>query len=339
MNVLITGANGFVGLNVVKALVAAQHQVTAYVRASSNVAFLSRFGVKLVQGELHDSVALRAAMTGQDAVIHTAGNTSSNPRDWPLLEAVNINGTRCVVDAALETGIARLVYTSTTSTIGAHDTPQAEATEETALTGFRAGNPYAKSKLQAEALIYRACDRGLSAVILNPAEVLGAYDYNMQWGRMVLAVIHNQLPFMPPGGASFCSATAVGEAHVRALSQGNAGERYILAGANVRYTDLISEIEAVTECQATLSRPPYAWFYLKTLLQEKFPRLIPGEPILDAYRLRVFKGTYYFSSAKAERFLGYQPVSLSQMVEECASWYRANGFIAPAPSGSLAVTK
>jgi len=328
MKVLITGANGFVGLNIVKALVAEGHEVTAYVRASSNVAFLEPFGVTLVRGELHDRQALRAAMTGHEGVIHTAGNTSSNARDWPLLEAVNIEGTRQVTEAALECGITRLVFTSTTSTIGANDNPGEEATEATSLNGFRAKNPYAKSKLQAEELVYRACDRGLSAVILNPAEVLGAYDYSMQWGRMVLAVNYNQLPFMPPGGASFCGAGDVGQAHVNALTKGRSGERYIIAGANTRYTGLIETIEAVVQRKVDLPQINYSRFYLKTLLQEKLPWLVRGEPVLDAYRLRVFSGTYYFSSAKAERELGYQPASLNQMVSDCASWYRANGFIA-----------
>ncbi|WP_330873474.1 NAD-dependent epimerase/dehydratase family protein [Rouxiella chamberiensis] len=129
MKVLITGANGFVGLNIVNALLAAKHQVTAYVRASSNLGFLEPLGVTLIHGELNDSHSLRAAMTGQDAVIHTAGNTSSNPRDWPLLEAVNVDGTNRVIEAALDSGIARLVYTSTSSTIGAPNDPLDEATE------------------------------------------------------------------------------------------------------------------------------------------------------------------------------------------------------------------
>lgn len=328
MKVLITGANGFVGLNIVNALLAAKHQVTAYVRASSNLGFLEPLGVTLIHGELNDSHSLRAAMTGQDAVIHTAGNTSSNPRDWPLLEAVNVDGTNRVIEAALDSGIARLVYTSTSSTIGAPNDPLDEATEQTRLRGFRARNPYARSKLLAEELVYRACDRGLSAVILNPAEVLGAYDYSMQWGRMVLAVNYNQLPFMPPGGASFCGAAEVGHAHVKALTQGKTGERYLLAGANARYTELIDTIEAVLQCKVERPQTRYSRFYFKTLLQEKFPRLMRGEPVLDAYRLRVFGGTYYFSSAKAERELGYTPTPLGQMVNECASWYRANGFIA-----------
>jgi len=339
MKVLITGANGFVGLNVVKALVAAGHQVTAYVRPSSNVAFLAPFGVNLVRGELHDQRALRAAMEGHQGVIHTAGNTSSNNRDWPLLEATNVEGTRHVTDAAVATGVARLVFTSTTSTIGAYDDLDAEANEQTWLKGFRAQNPYAKSKLQAEELVQRACDRGLSAVILNPAEVLGAYDYSMQWGRMVLAVNYNQLPFMPPGGASFCGAGAVGQAHVNALTKGRTGERYIIAGANTRYTDFIDTIAAVLQRKVDIPQVNYQRFYLKTLLQEKLPWLVRGEPILDAYRLRVFSGVYYFSSAKAERELGYQPVSLSQMVSDCASWYQANGFIAPEQSESSSVTE
>ncbi|WP_263063170.1 NAD-dependent epimerase/dehydratase family protein [Dickeya dadantii] len=329
MKILITGANGFVGLNVIKALVAARHQVTAYVRASSNVSFLESFDVTLVRGELHDSQCLQAAMAGHDGVIHTAGNTSSNARDWPLLEAVNVEGTRSVIEAALACGVSRLVYTSTSSTIGAHNDPAAEATEKTALAGFRAKNPYAKSKLLAEELVYRACDRGLSAVILNPTEVLGAYDYSMQWGRMVLAVNYNQLPFLPPGGASFCGAGDVGDAHVSALTKGHSGERYLIAGANVRYTELINTIESIVPCKVERPKTHYPSFYLKTLLQEKLPWLVRGEPVLDAYRLRVFGGVYYFSSAKAERELGYKPSSLSQMVEECVSWYRANGFIAP----------
>lgn len=328
MKILITGANGFVGLNVVKALVAANHQVTAYVRATSNVSFLEPFGVTLVRGELQDSQRLRAAMAGHDGVIHTAGNTSSNPRDWPRLAAVNVEGTRSVIEAALASGVSRLVYTSTSSTIGADNDPAAEATENTALAGFRARNPYAQSKLQAEELVYRACDRGLSAVILNPTEVLGAYDYSMQWGRMVLAVAYNQLPFLPPGGASFCGASAVGDAHVSALTNGNAGERYLIAGANTRYSELINTIEAVVPCKANRPQTPYSSVYLKTWLQEKLPWLVRGEPVLDAYRLRVFGGVYYFSSAKAERELGYQPSPLSQMVDECVSWYRGNGFIA-----------
>lgn len=329
MKILLTGANGFVGLNVVKALLAANHQVTAYVRASSNVSFLEPFGVTLVRGELHDGQRLRAAMEGHDGVIHTAGNTSSHPRDWPLLAAVNVDGTRAVIDAALACGIPRLVYTSTSSTIGAHNDPAAQASEDTALAGFRAKNPYAQSKLQAEALVYRACDRGLSAVILNPAEVLGEYDYSMQWGRMVLAVAYNQLPFLPPGGASFCGAGDVGAAHVSALTNGRVGERYLIAGANTRYSELISTIEAVVPCQADRPQTPYSSVYLKTWLQEKLPWLVRGEPVVDAYRLRVFGGVYYFSSAKAERELGYRPSPLRQMVEECVSWYRVNGFIAP----------
>src|SRR5437763_17135456 len=121
MNVFMTGANGFVGLNVFSALVAAGHRVTACVRGSSNTTHLEPFGVRIVRGSLADLPFVVDAMHGADAVIHTAGNTSCNRRDLPALVAANVDATRNVVDAAIANRVRRLVYTSTTSTIGAAD--------------------------------------------------------------------------------------------------------------------------------------------------------------------------------------------------------------------------
>ena len=329
MRVFMTGANGFVGLNVVTALCAAGHQVTAYVRAGSNVSHLQAFGVDIVRGELSDAATLAAAMRGAQAVIHTAGNTSSNPKDWPLLEAANVHGTRNVVQAAISERVPRLVYTSTTSTIGAHDDASRQADEETPLRGFRARNPYAISKRMAEDLVLDACNHDIECVILNPAEVIGAFDHNMQWGRMLLAVHYNQVPFMPPGGASFCDAAEVGRAHVHALTEGRSGERYILGGSNVRYTQLLSSIAEVLKRSFDAPNSNYTWLYLKASLQEKFPALVPGKPVVDAYRMRVFRGTYYFDSGKAERELSYRPGPLEHMLRDCADWYKNHGFMGP----------
>ena len=118
MNVFMTGANGFVGLNVVSALVAAGHKVTACVRAGSNTTYLEPFGVQIVRGSLGDGAFLVDAMRGAEAVVHTAGNTSCNRRDMPALVATNVDATRNVVEAAVANRVRRLVYTSTTSTIG-----------------------------------------------------------------------------------------------------------------------------------------------------------------------------------------------------------------------------
>lgn len=326
MKVLVTGANGFVGLNIVAALIEAGHRPVAYVRADSNVAHLQPMGVDIVRGELGDQAALAEAMRGAGGVIHTAGNTSCNRRDWPALEAVNVRGTRSVVAAAVAAGVPRLVYTSTTSTVGAVDDPGRRSDENEPLRGFRAGSPYAQSKQLGEQAVLDGQRHGLQCVILNPAEVIGAYDHNLQWGRMLLAVRHNQVPFLPPGGGSFCHAADVGRAHVAALSRGRSGERYLLAGHDVRYVDFLDAIGEVLG--RTFDRPggDYMRLYYKTLLQEKLPWLIPGKPIVEAYRMRVFAGSYYFDSTKAERELSYRSAPLVDMLRDCADWYRDNGY-------------
>ena len=199
MKVFVTGGNGFVGLNVVSALVSSGHEVVAVVRPESNTTYLEPFGVRIVRGDLDNIAALTDAMRGADAVIHTAGNTSCNWRDLPQLEAVNVRGTHNVVEAALAAGVGRLVYTSTTSTIGAYDDESRVADETVPLSGYRARSPYAVTKRKAEETVLAAGARGLETVILNPAEVVGRYDYNLQWGRLLLAAQYDQVPFQPPG--------------------------------------------------------------------------------------------------------------------------------------------
>jgi dihydroflavonol-4-reductase len=325
MDVFMTGANGFVGLNVVSALKAAGHRVTAFVRPGSNVSFLEPFGIRIVRGELGDAASLVAAMEGASAVIHTAGNTSCYMRDLPALLQVNVRGTQNVVNAAIANKVFRIVYTSTTSTIGAFDSATRSADEKTPLDGFRARSPYAITKRMAEETVIAAQERGVECVILNPAEVIGPYDHTLQWGRMVLAVCFNQVPFVPPGGASFCSAVEVGRAHASALTRGRSGERYILAGVNARFAHFLDTTSKVSGKTFDVPDTSYRWLRIKALLQEKLPLL--GKPVVEPYRMKVFGGTYYFDCAKAANELQYEPASLEQMLEECAAWYRRNGFM------------
>jgi dihydroflavonol-4-reductase len=323
VDVFVTGANGFVGLNIVSALVEAGHRVTAYVRPKSNTAFLEPMGVNLVRGTLDDTAALGAAMRGAQGVIHTAGNTSCNWADLPALTAANVDGTQNVVNAAVANGVKRLVYTSTTSTIGATSGGR-PSDEAPPLSGFRSRSPYAVTKRKAEEIVLSAAGRGVECVILNPAEVIGPYDYNMQWGRMVMAVFYDQVPFVPPGGGSFCSAIAVGRAHALALEKGRSGERYVLGGDNASYATFIQTAAKVLEKTCRLPSANYTWLYVKAVLQEK--GLMGGKPAVEAYRMRVFGGTYFFDSAKAAKELGYQSSPLEQQLRDCADWYRGKGF-------------
>lgn len=327
MKVLITGGNGFVGLNIVSALVEQGHEVTALVRPKSNRNFLKQFPVKALNGDLRDKKKLTRIFSGVDAVIHTAGITSCNPDDLPQLLETNAESTRNVCDACIDAKIKRLVFTSTTSTLGAANNKNVIADEQTKLNGFRAKNPYGISKQLAERHVLDAADKGLSAVILNPAEVIGPFDYNLQWGRLVLAVAFNQLPFVPPGGASFCHASEVGRAHVNALTRGRSGEKYILGGVNANIKSYIEMIEKNLDANAYKPGGNYWVKYASAWMSEKFPTIARSKPAVEAYRMRVFGGHYYFSSAKAVKELDYREISLEQMVGDAVHWYQSAGMI------------
>jgi dihydroflavonol-4-reductase len=288
--------------------------------------YLEPFGVSIVRGNLGNLAEVMQAMQGAQAVIHTAGNTSCYMRDLPLLQEVNVRGTQNIVAAAIANRVKRIVYTSTTSTIGASN-GKLPADEETPLTGFRARSPYGITKRFAEKAVLSAQERGVECVILNPAEVVGAYDHSMQWGRMVLAVSSNRVPFVPPGGGSFCSADAVGRAHVNALTMGKSGERYILGGEDVSFSLFLNLAAKVMGKPFDTPSTPYSWVYLRALLQEKLAPLVPGKPIVEPYRIRVFGGVYYFDSSKAEEALAHRSAPLEQMLWDCFDWYRRHHFI------------
>lgn len=327
MKVFVTGATGFVGLNIVKALLEAGYEAHAYVRPTSKLDYLKDMDVTYHQGELHDERALQAGMKGLDAVIHCAGVTSSYEKDFPYLRSINVEGTRKVIEAALASNIKRFVYTSTTSTIGAQNTRDKNFDESTPLGGIRARNPYGRSKLEAEHVIQEACEHGLEGIILNAAEVLGAYDYSMNWGSLVLAAGSGHVPFVPPGSGSFCSALEVGRCHVKALTKGQPGQRYILAGTDMLYADLITKIGEVCGCSFELPSEPYEAAYHQSILASHLAEYGNDLPMVDPYRMRVFKGHYLFDSGRAKQELGFEFAPIENMIQDAYNWYRAAGFI------------
>jgi dihydroflavonol-4-reductase len=286
--------------------------------------------VTVARGALEDAPRLRRVLAGCQAVVHLAGDTSCYRAHRPRLWATNVEGTRAVVSAAQAEGVRRLVYTSTTSTVGAVSDPDRAWDEHVPLTGFRARSPYGSSKRAAEDVVLSAPE--VRPIVLNPAEVIGAWDHTLQWGRMVLAVCHDRVPFVPPGGASFCSAREVARAHVAALTLGTPGRRYILAGAEASFRELIAEISAAA---GAAPRLPGGSYTLRRLVAGALAATAPltGRwPLVDPYRMRVFAGHYHFDCSLAQRELGYRAAPLGEMIGDCLAWYRQEGMIAPAVS-------
>lgn len=208
----VTGATGFIGLNLVERLTAEGWHVVAFHRATSNLATLKSFGAVCRAGELADPASVAIAMPEQvDAVFHVAGDVSLWSRYNAEQTRTNIEGTRAVVQAAIDRGARRFVHTSSIAAYGFHDRRIDESSEQ---LGAQSWINYMRTKALAEEIVREGITRGLDAVIMNPAHVIGRYD-RANWVRLFMMVATGKLPGVPPGRGSFAHAAAVAAAPCR----------------------------------------------------------------------------------------------------------------------------
>lgn len=320
----ITGGTGFVGLNLVESLVKDGWEVTALHRPTSNLTYIRRFPVALVEGSVTDPASLERAMPEDlDALFHVAGNTSLNPRDDAEQTRVNVEGTRNVVETALSKKARRFVHTSTVAAYGFHDTP---ITEETPSNAKEVPINYFRTKALAEDEVRKGIERGLDAVIVNPTNVMGPYD-SRNWARAVLMVHAGKVPGIGPGRGSFCHAREVARGHIAAVDKGGRGENYLLGGADASYVQLTQVIAEVVGGKAPKKALPAGVLRLGARVLGLLAALTGREPLLTPEQAIFISKSMVASSEKAERVLGYRPVPLKDMVRDCAEWLRAEGLL------------
>lgn len=332
MTTLVTGGTGLVGLNVVRMLAARGEDVRLLVRPSAKPRLgLDDLKVAQAPGDISDEASVRAAMRGVKRVYHIAALTYQGP--WKSvreqLERVNVGGTEIVARAALEAGVERLVYTSSTVAV-ASGLPERPATEESAwdLGGL---GPYYDTKRAAELVMLDYVKRGLPAVIVNPGYMLGAWDVKPTSGTMLIEAARSPagIPLYPTrGGNSITDVEDVARGHLAAMEKGRVGERYVLAGHNLRYKDFFTLVNRA------LGKPP---------ARLPFPRGVSAVlgPVFDAvgyfmpermdnYNSSVMRSGHVglcASSEKAVRELGYSISPLEGAIEKALAWFRAHGYL------------
>lgn len=329
MQALVTGATGFVGANVVEALLKAGWQVRALRRSTSSLAALEGLAAETVLGDVLDSESLGRAMEGCDAVFHVAGVVADYwQQDLELLYKVNVEGTRNVVNAALAVGIPRLVHTSSQAALGFadDDTP---IDERHPFNLPPAVYPYGHSKHLAEQEVQQAVARGLHAVIVNPSVVLGPRDVTLNNSRIILEVQRGRIVLVPPGGINVVDAIDLARGHLLALEKGRPGERYLLTGHNVTNLQLAREVAAVLGVRpplGNLPRPlvrPLAW------LLDGANRLWPRRLPLSGDVLRLGARYAYADNSKAVRELGFTVTPLRETIRRAVDWLRREGYLLP----------
>ncbi|MFN0162707.1 MAG: NAD-dependent epimerase/dehydratase family protein [Burkholderiales bacterium] len=313
----VTGATGFVGLNLVQALMAQGWNVTALHRATSDLAFLKRFQPRLAVGEITDVASLVTALPADcDTVFHVAGNTNL----WRAKNAAqtrdNVDGTRSVVEACLAKGVRRLIVTSS---ISAYGPVSGAITEETPSLAETSWINYQKTKWQAQEIARAATARGLQVVIMQPGAILGPYDVGT-WSRLFVMVRDGSLPGVPPAGRTFAHVREVVAAHIAAADRGENGGQYILGGENARMLTLVREIATLLGKPLPTREAPAMVVRTVAAIKDLVSRVTGREPSITPEMAAGFGSIVTATAAKAQRDLGFKVVPLAQMVRDCHDW-------------------
>lgn len=321
----VTGGTGFIGLNLIEVLTQSGWDVTALHRPNSRLAQIQKYPVRLVEGAIEDPTSLERAMPEDvDAVFHIAGDTSQWSGHKQRQERTNVEGTRNMVATALAKRSKKFIHTSTSGVYGIPTQPFDETAPKLGKGGFN----YQHSKALAEDEVSNGIARGLDAVLLNPANVIGPYDWS-SWSQFVRQAANRQLLLIPPGSACFCDVGAVVRAHLRAAEKGRTGHNYLLGGPQASYAEIVQIVGKLLG-QATntwVGRP----FGLR-LAGHAFDwlSLVTGkEPMISPELAAFLSGNIICRSDKAMRELDYRPTSIETMFKECIDWMISENLVGP----------
>lgn len=326
MTVMLTGATGFLGSAIARALRAEGHAVRALVRPATPRTLLEGLEVTCIPGGLEDPAAIAEAVRGAEAAIHCAADYRIWVPDPERMRAVNVGGTEAVMRAARAAGLRRVVHVSSVATLKPRPdgTP---ATEADAATPEQAIGPYKRSKTEAERLVERSAAAGLPVVIVNPSTPVGPRDRRpTPTGRIVLEAALGRIPAYVETGLNIIHVDDCAAGCVAALTRGRVGERYILAGQDVPLAALLGHVAALCNRRRPV-RLPIAPLWPLALATEAWARVTGREPMLTLDGLRMAGQHMYFSSAKAERELGHAARPWQQAVEDAIAWFRKAGML------------
>jgi dihydroflavonol-4-reductase len=324
--VLLTGASGFVGAAVARALLAQGRRLRVLMRPLSDRRNIAGLAVEECIGSLEDGASLAAAVAGCGALFHVAADYRLWVRDPQAMYAANVAGTERLMAAAREAGVARIVYTSSVATLGIVATEPANETSPSSLDDMI--GPYKRSKFLAEEAVKRMVrEAGLPAVIVNPSTPIGPRDVKpTPTGRMILEAAQGRMPAYVDTGLNLVHVEDVAAGHLLAEERGQIGERYILGGENMGLAEILATIAEMTGRRPPLMRLPIGPLMPVALVAEAAARITGKEPFVTRDGLRMARKKMFFSSAKAIRELGYRARPAREGLADAIAWFREQGF-------------
>jgi len=333
MKVLVTGGTGFIGSTLVRHLLAAQYDVRVLIRQKKDSFLLENLAVEVVNGDVTNIRAVEKAVEGCSAVFNLASLYAFYPfwiKEPKAIYKINVAGTIHMLEASLRYGVKKFIHTSTIATLSERSGPDS-ANED---TGFehRGASHYARSKYLAEQEVLKYCKRGLDAVILNPAIVIGERDHKpTPSGDVIVKFLNRNYPGYFDSLWAVADADDVARAHLAAVERGRNGERYILADSK-HYTlkEIFQLLEKITGIKGPRLRIPYGLLLGFTYLDEVFSHfLFRKKPLMPTEGVKFCKMSTRYDNSKAIRELGFTPTPFEKTLEKAVAWYRKNAYVEP----------
>jgi dihydroflavonol-4-reductase len=326
--VLVTGASGFVGSAVLRALDGRGLRLRALVRPSSPRTNLAGVDCEVVEGDMRHAADVCRALRGARGLYHVAADYRLWARDPLDIVRANLEGTRAVMQAALSQGVERIVYTSSVATLRAPQAPT--PIDETAPLAEGEGiGAYKESKIIAERLVERlVAERGLPAVIVMPSTPIGPRDIKpTPTGRIVVEAATGRIPAFVDTGLNLVHVEDVAAGHLLAMDRGRVGERYILGGQDASLREMLGVIAALTGRRPPTVNLPRAPLYPLAWVAEAVAQVTGKEPMLTRDALRMASHHMFFTSAKAERELGYAARPYREALADALAWFGEAGYL------------
>lgn len=323
MRTLVTGATGLVGNNVVRHLLDRGDDVRVLLRDRGFSRPFAGLDVEAVAGDVRDAEAVERACAGVERVIHAAARVHIGWTGGDLQHATNVMGTRHVARGARLAG-ARLVHVSSVDALGIRSRAE-PADEETPAHGH-VPCPYVLTKRAAEQAVRDEIAQGLDAVIVNPGYVLGPWDWKPSSGRMLLEIARGLGLLAPPGGNDFCDVRDVAQGILAAADQGQTGRRYILSGEPLSYFEAWQIFAEVTGARRPVGTARLPLVRFAGWVGDLIRRLTGHELDLNSAAAKISTLPHHFSSARAERELGYRSRPAREAAQAAWSWFQEEGY-------------
>jgi len=332
---MVTGASGFVGANVARALLERGNAVRVFVRPASDRGNLEGLDVEVVEGDLRDAESVAAAVRGCEEVYHVAAEYtfwSNAPKE---MVRSNVDGTAHVMEACLRGAVRRIVYTSTVGTIGLAPVEGGDLgarDERTPLAEGQLAGHYKRSKFDAEKLVLDYAKRGLPVVVVNPSAPIGPWDRKpTPTGQILVDFMLGRMPAFVDTGLNIVHVRDVAAGHLLAAEKGRIGERYILGHENMTLAHILETLARLTGRRAPTMRIPYSVAYAAGWLSTTLSDLVTHRPPAIALEsVKMAKRHMFFSSAKAIAELGLPQTPVERAFEDALDWFSHNRYFAAA---------